>query len=311
MTPLEIEHFAATRRHPRNDFFANPNQYRVKFQSFKNCPPEISIQSVDLTRDAAAYLRAWDQGFNSVLPRSGHRERKQIEDRSEEDLERSRRRAKKQVRLLVNELFPNHFTTFTTREDGSQPYFTPEDWKVIWAHFLRLVRIAGIDFQYVSVLERHPSNPRHLHLHVAWRGKAHYSLLRRFWHMAICAFKGQRVSKILRGDDAPGNIQDRPVKASGGYKQARKIAKYISKYITKDLISEFNKKRYWASRGISVEAAKVFWLDSLSMPDAIREAFKMVCEWDYENDVPAQHFFNPSDRILWCAISPDRTPPPF
>ena len=27
------------------------------------------------------------------------------------------------------------------------------------------------DFQYVSVLERHPTNPDHLHMHVAWRGE--------------------------------------------------------------------------------------------------------------------------------------------
>ena len=36
---------------------------------------------------------------------------------------------------------------------------------------MRYLRLAGVDFQYVSVLERHPTNPDHLHMHVAWRGE--------------------------------------------------------------------------------------------------------------------------------------------
>lgn len=312
MSDLETQFLAATRQHPRNDFFCHPDQYRVKVQGFTNCPPEFSIQRIALDRDARAYLHAHENGYNSVLPRRpGVRKPTPLDQRSDEDLERSQRRSKKQVRLKVNELFPNHFTTFTTREDGSQAYLTPADWKIIWEKFIRLVRLANIDFEYLAVLERHPSNPEHLHLHVAWRGRANYKTLRRFWHISICSFRGQKVSKTLYGDEAPGNIQDRPVKAAGGYKQSRKIAKYISKYVTKDLICEFNKKRYWASRGITVETAQTFWLDSLSIEDAIREAFQMMGQWDHENACPAQHFFNPCDRILWCAISPERTPPPF
>ena len=115
----------------------------------------------------------------------------------------------------------------------------------------------------------------------------------------------------MRGSDSPGNIQNQPVKASNGsYKQARKIAKYISKYITKDLISEFNKKRYWPSKGINVETAQVFWLDAVSRSDAIREACQMFGQWDYESSSPAQKFFMPSDRVFWFAVDPDKTPPP-
>ncbi|MDE1557446.1 MULTISPECIES: hypothetical protein, partial [Comamonas] len=35
---------------------------------------------------------------------------------------------------------------------------TAEDWKAMWGYFVRLLRQADIDFQYVAVLERHPSN---------------------------------------------------------------------------------------------------------------------------------------------------------
>ena len=69
------------------------------------------------------------------------------------------------------------------------------------------------------------------------------------------------VKKVLRGPDSLGNVQDRQIKASAGsYRHTEKIAKYIGKYITKDLISEFNKKRYWQSAGISIEEAQVYWL---------------------------------------------------
>jgi hypothetical protein len=129
--------------------------------------------------------------------------------------------------------------------------------------------------------------------------------------MSICAHRGERITKMLRGSDAPGNIQDRPVKAArGSFKQVRKIARYISKYITKDLISEFNKRRYWPSKGIDLAAAKVFWLDALSMTDAVREACSMLGQWDEELGLCPQKLFHPSDRVVWCAIDPADTPPP-
>lgn len=299
------------RSKPLNNFLFHQEQYRLKVQQYGNCPPEYTVQRVDLSRDADAYQRAWERGLDSVKRGSVRREAKPLEERSEEDLQRSCFRSKSRLRVLVTELAPNNFTTFTTREDGSRPYLTPEDWKLIWAHFQRLVRIAGIDFQYVAVLERHPSNPEHLHLHVAWRGRASYNFLRRLWHIAICAHRGERISKMRRGADAPGNVQNRPIKASSGFKQVRKIARYICKYITKDLIVEFNKRRYWPSKGISPQSAKVFWLESLSMSEALREAMILAGEWDYEKGSPAQCVFNPSERVAWCAVDPGRSPPPF
>lgn len=300
------------RSEPLNDFLVDQEQFRMKVRMYSNCPPEITVQRVDLSRDKNAYLNAWDKGAASCKSRpAGRRLPKPVEERSDEDIQRSCWRSKSKLRMLITELAPNHFTTFTTREDGSSAYLTPEDWKLMWAHFQRLVRQAGIDFQYAGVLERHPSNPEHLHLHVAWRGRASYGLLRRFWHIAICAHRGFKVSKVLRGSDSPGNIQDRPIKAASGFKQVRKIARYICKYVTKDLIVEFNKRRYWASKGISVQDAKVFWLESLTMSEALREALVLAGEWDHENDQAAQHVFNPSDRVAWCAVDPGRSPPPF
>ena len=161
---------------------------------------------------------------------------------SDEDMERARRRAKTRVRKLVKELVPNHFTTFTIQSLGRS--ITRQRIEAHLGALCALFASGRRDFQYVSVLERHPTNPDHLHMHVAWRGEGfvNYNMLRRFWHMAIGKRAGVVVKKVLRGPDSLGNVQDRQIKASAGsYRHTEKIAKYIGKYITKDLISEFNK----------------------------------------------------------------------
>lgn len=294
---------------PRHGFASESEQYRLKVRQFSNCPPEFTVQKINFDRDLDAYARADRAGFSNVHRRRGART-VQAAVCDAESIERSQRRAKTNLRLKVTELAPNHLSTFTTRETGPE-YLTPEDWRVMWASFVRLVRMAGIEFEFVAVLERHPSNPQHLHLHVAWRGRAHYNQLRRFWHIAICSHRGEKINKMLRGVDAPGGIQDKPIKAPrGSFKQVRKIARYISKYITKDLIAEFNKKRYWPSKGIDLKAAQVFWLSGLTQFEAIREACLMMGLWDVELATTPQHLFRPSDRVCWCALDPELIPPP-
>lgn len=294
---------------PRHPWHQELTQFRVKVQRFSRVPPEVTVQQISFEKQFERYHRAYENGQSSAFPRRTARVQSGTPDA--ESIERSQRRAKTRLRLAVTELAPNHFTTFTTRETGPE-YLTPDEYASIWAHFVRLMRNFGYDFEYVAVLERHPSNPLHLHLHVAWRGAAHYGVMRRLWHMAICAHRGIRITKALRGAESPGNVQDRPIKAaSGSFKRVRKIARYISKYITKDLIAEFNKKRYWPSKGIDLAAAKTYWLSSLDPFDAIKEACVMLGEWDHEINMPGQKVFQPSSRVCWFAIDPDKTPPPF
>ena len=301
------------RSKPLHFWAGETEQFRVKLQRFSNCPPEFVVQKISFQKDLERYQKAAEraQAVESTLPpRRSRSARLEPSERSVESLENSQRRAKTNIRKLTVELAPNHFTTFTTREHGPN-YFSPEEWGVMWSSFVRLVRLAGIDFEYVAVLERHPTNPLHLHLHVAWRGQANYNFLRRFWHIVVGRQMGLDIRKMVRGGDAPGNIQDQPVKAlRGSFKQVRKIAKYISKYITKDLIAEFNKRRYWPSRGIDLQSAQVFWLDGLTQADAVREACLLLGQWDDQAGLCPQRFFAPSDRVFWCAIDPALTPPP-
>lgn len=295
---------------PLHRWFDEQEQYRLKVRTFSKAPPEVTVQRISFEKDFERYVSAYHRGDSRCGNMGGRRVRGLSgEPRNPESIERSARRAKINLRLRVVELAPSNFCTFTTRETGPD-YFDLDDWLEIWGNFIRYIRAFGSEFEYVAVLERHPSNPKHLHLHCAFRGKWHYNLLRRFWHMAIGRHTGVPIKKMMRGGDAPGGIQDQPVKAArGSFKQARKIARYISKYITKDAIAEFNRKSYFSSKGITVQAAKCYWLDSLSYGDAIREACLLVGEWD-ELKGATQKLFSPSNRICWFAIDPDLSPPP-
>jgi hypothetical protein len=288
---------------PRHDWFADPDQYRLKVRTFSRMPPEITVQRISFERDQRAYLNAYHRGNHSAFPRRPRPD--PSKPRDEESVERSQRRAKTAVRLAVTELAPTALVTFTTRE-----ILTLDQLLWCWGHFTRSLRRACVDFEYVAVPEPH-KNKDHLHLHVAYRGRTPFNVLRRFWHMALEALHGRVVRCILRGSESPGNIQVEPVKARDSLRRIRKIARYVSKYITKDLISEFNRRRYWPSKGIDLPAAQAFWLDSLSMSDAIREACILVGEWDYETGMSGQRLFNPSERVCWFAVDPGRSPPPF
>lgn len=289
---------------PQHFWGHEPTQYRLKIRSFSKVPAEFTVQRISFERDLEAANRAYENGYTNCTTRRGQRVKT---DRlpDEESIERSQRRAKTTVRLLATELAPTALVTFTTRQ-----VLTLDQLLECWQHFTRSMRLAGYDFEYVAVPERHPKNPIHLHLHAAYRGRTPFGVMRRFWHMALESLHGRRVSRVLRGSDSPGNIDVQPIKSGSAIKRCRKIARYISKYITKDLIAEFNRRRYWPSKGINLADAKVFWLDSLSMVDAIREACKMLGQWDDEMGLTPQKLFHPSDRVAWCAIDPDSTPPP-
>lgn len=289
---------------PRHPWHTEQTQYRVKVQSFSRLPDEVTVQRISFERDFDRYHRAYENGQRSCFTQ--RRAPDPDKPRDPEALERAQRRAKTRVRLHVTELAPEALVTFTTRETLSL-----EKLLIAWQHFTRLLRLNNLPYEYVAVPERHPSNPEHLHLHVAYRGETNFSTLRRLWHVALEALHGRKVRAILRGPASPGNIDVQKIKSRDHLRRIRKIARYISKYITKDLISEFNQKRYWPSKGIDLQSAKVYWLESLAPADAIREACVMVGQWDFEAGAPGQALFHPSDRVCWFAVDPERTPPPF
>lgn len=277
-------------------------QYRLKVQRYGVMPAELTVQRISFDREWAAVDRAWREGRSSV-PVGGGARRVEPSERDSESVQRAMFRAKTKVRKLVTELAPSALVTFTTRE-----VLALDQLLWVWRRFCRNMAAVGIGFEYVCVPERHPVNPDHFHLHVAYRGKTPFNTLRRLWHMALEARHGRRVAVVLRGAESPGNVDVQPVKSRDQLGRIRKIARYISKYITKDLIAEFNRKRYWPSKGINLQDAQIFWLDAKTKDGAILEALTMLGQVDA--GVPCQRFWSPCDRVAWCAIDPAATPPP-
>jgi hypothetical protein len=126
--------------------------------------------------------------------------------------------------------------------------------------------------------------------------------------------RGIKLNKTLYGADSPGNIEDQPIKAPrGSLNKIKKIAKYIAKYVSKDMISKFNRKRYWPSKGIDLPDAKRYYLSSLNQADAIREALDMLGLWNNsvgEHGACPFNMFRPSESLCWIAVDPVATPPP-
>ena len=290
---------------PRHLWFDEQIQYRVKVQRFSAVPPEFTVQQISFEAEYDRYKRAAE--FSQSVECSVSRRRRRCTDpvRSAESLQCSQRQSQRRVRLQVIELAPSALVTFTTRE-----VMPLDDLLWCWQYFTRLMRNACMEFEYLAVPEKHPSNPNHLHLHVAYRGRTPFNALRRFWHIALEARHGRRVSAVLRGSDSPGNVDVQKIKARDQIRRIRKIGKYVSKYITKDLIAEFGRKRYWPSKGIDLHGAAVYWLSSLNQSDAIREACQMLGQWDDQFGLTPQKLFRPSDRVCWCAVDPDLSPPP-
>lgn len=286
---------------PRHSVFDEEVQYRAKFQSFGKVPGELTVQRISFERDVDRYRRAAENGSHSAFPVRRARNPDRVPDL--ESLERSQRRAKTKVRLLVTELAPTSLVTFTTRK------VYPLDALVkVWEAFVRIARQVDPDFKYVCVPEPHPSNPDHLHLHAAVRTKQlKRDTLRRLWHIALEGFEGRRVTATLRGSAAPGNIDDQPIKGRDTLKRIRKIARYISKYITKEMLERFNRRRYWPSKGINLADAQVFWLHSVSQAEAIAEACRAFGVWDGIG--PSFKAFRPSDRVFWMPFQVEHEPP--
>ena len=285
---------------PRHSVFLEEIQFRAKYQRFGKAPPELTVQKISFERDVDRYRRAAENGNQSCF--TGRRVRNPDLLQDLESIERSQRRAKTKVRLLVTELAPNSFITFTTRK-----IYQLDQFARIWEFFCSRAKVVDPQFNYVAVPEPHPSNPDHYHLHVAARLSIPRATLRRLWHIALEAFEGRRVTATLRGSDAPGNIDEQPIKGRDTLKRIRKIARYISKYITKELIERFNRKRYWSSKGINLAGAQVFWLTATDQGAAIREACVLLGVWD--GVAPAFKAFVPSERVFWMPFDIVHEPP--
>ena len=241
--------------------------------------------------------------------------RKPVEERKPTDMLRSVARAKKTVRHAVKEIGCDHLLTLTTREEENDPDKLARQWK----EFVRRYRkFSNDDFCYVVIPERHPSNPKHWHLHAAIRGRLKLNIARHIW-WNVCGGRGM------------GNVDIRFIKVGcnpdtgqphGPLVRSGKIARYISKYMTKDLIFAHrpDKKRYWRSE-FDMPAARRYWLRTRpdysfeSLNAALMEMQKALGNFSLSK---CSIFMFPDGSGFWLSYNPDlpeiegyAIPPPF
>ena len=123
----------------------------AKVQEFAAGGYEVTITKQDLQ----ALGRLMDAPRNT-----GPREKG---EQNENDIVSSIARSKKKVRYLIKSMGCDRLLTFTKRESEGSEYWTVEQWAAAWKAFNKLCKRAGVDLQYVAVLERHKKGNYHLH----------------------------------------------------------------------------------------------------------------------------------------------------
>jgi hypothetical protein len=225
-----------------------PYQWRLVIQPFSEGGFEAKAVLVD--RDKLSMLIAMNRNRGKRTKPRERDEYKIAEDRNKSAL-----RAAKKVRQLCLEIGADRLLTLTSRGLLADL----DNAKVVWARFMRLLDRVGAKFRYITVPEYH-ANGEHIHLHVALSGYVRVDTLRRCWQIALGG-KGNE-----RGPESLGNvdIKYRFRKGQSKGKRCAGIAGYLSKYIVKDFEQhyQFNKKRYWAPRGIKLPEKQGEWLPS-------------------------------------------------
>jgi len=184
--------------------------------------------------EVVAYSRhvyPWNPGGPRPRPEGAPRP-----DASEENRERAFRRTKTKLRRFIRASGFDRMLTLTTRENSTEHDWILADWDLMRR---RLRREYDGEFRYVAVVEPHPTNPDHLHIHIAVRGFRDANTLRRLW------------LGVLRRRGITGNVDIRRKRRTPA-----QMARYMAKYLSKTFEACSGKKGYWRSRGGDVEPTK-------------------------------------------------------
>lgn len=273
-------------------------QWRATVTRFEGGGFELSAALVD--RDRALDQWRVHQGFG--FPRRPKEGEDGEPDLDLDSVRRAQQRARTRVRQVAKNIGATHLLTLSTRQKSN----TREEMLGYWARFLRLYeRATGKRLAFLAVLERHPTNPGHLHLHVAVTSFLPAGLLRRLWYIALGGNGAER------GEATPGGVHMRQFRSKEAGRRASRIARYIAKYLTKDTVEEFNKKRYSCSKGAAAGLeAHPMWLSGQTLGDALAELFELFPALQAK---PEDLWIVPGGRRIWaqCVVSDTGADPPF
>lgn len=280
-------------RYTQDDRF----QFRAKVQPAGECL-EFVVRPVDTRKCAEADYRSW-----AGLARGRRLEPPTDEERAD-SIRRATERAKRMVRLLSLQLGADRLLTFTTRDT-----YAIETLQVMWDRFCRMARTFDPSFAYIAVPEPH-KDQEHWHIHAAYKGWVNINVLRRMWHSSILSVTGRSGSSDTSGRRSPGNVDVQYRGRASGVHGARKIAGYISKYITKELVTRFNKKRYWHTKGVSVPGVQRRWLEAGDLNAAVRETMRLYGLL-VDDQFPVCKVWQPGNLAYFWVEVHQLDPPPF
>lgn len=227
--------------------YVEPYHFMASVQAFSGGGFEVTAKLVDAQKIAERRCLAAPARRRGLVDADSERHRANVL--------RARQRAKRRVRHVCKEMGADRLLTLTTRELRN----SPEEMLAKWQRWLLLVERAsgGRRFHYVAVLEPHPSNPDHFHLHVAVAVFLSVDVLRRCWWQ-VCGGRGM------------GNVHIKRLGGAEMENRVSRVASYISKYLTKDCLIRFNKKSYWSSR-VNLPEVRRYWLRARTMDEVLRE----------------------------------------
>lgn len=266
---------------PEKNYYLNLREFaNGQFEAILKAVRPMKAELMDNAINGTTYATACAELGESSRPYKPGAASKVVSEKSDFDkqqnLDRSLRRSKQNIRYLCKSLSADRLFTLTYRDNQTDRDQARAD----FTKFLRLVRSGwrgqvGIpNWQYVAVLEKQKRGAYHFHLAV--KGFQKITFLRECWHRALGA-KG-----IVEGDNSPGNVDvTNPDRARWGHTgrqwKSNKLVGYLTKYLSKtfDDTTE-NKRRFWHSRQIVLPLKQRFWIDGDNITQAIKNTVSVL-----------------------------------
>lgn len=199
-----------------------------------NNQPLTVIEHITKEYPSMYKVTIFDRPLIIPKPRPGYKPKRSSTDPSEKAIEESLRRTRTTIfdYALSNKF--THFVTFTFNPQKVDRY-SVEETSNIMKYWLNRQKKHSPDFGYVIVPEFHKDKAIHFHALI----KGYAADLKK----TNVIQNGKRVYNVTGFTSGFTNAQELDDDQS-------KAAAYLTKYITKEMISTFNKRRYWASKNL-------------------------------------------------------------
>lgn len=196
-------------------------------------------------------FRKYGDGYNELVVFNNNNDRNfhkrkagSRAEQSQASLDSALSRCRQKIREKNLVMQADNFFTLTSQEKITEP-------DVIWHYFkmwLQRLKRAGYTFPYVAVLELQKRGA--LHIHLSTNKYLPIKVINKHWEGLL----GQNTN----------NAVDVSAKKKFKLTTPEKIAYYMTKYMTKEMISEFGRKRYRASQKLVAERSCYYTAYGLS-----------------------------------------------